>query len=373
MGYLNEDQELMLDSVKEFCEQNLDPRIFTDIEQDKFPYDLFAQMQEMGLTSLMLPKEYGGSGESMVCKSMIEKEIAHHSMSMALIGTDSSVADLVIRAGTQEQKDHYLPLLLKKPGGFAFTEPSGGSDVAAMKTTAVREGDDWVINGQKTFISFAQQCDLFLVAARTNETGKGGISTFLVPKDAEGFTVGSSFHKLGMKASDTAELFFDNVHVPASAMVGQENKGLHAVLSLLDEARLGVAAVATGIAEAAIEKAADFAKQRVAFGGPVAAKQGIQWYFADMQTKVAASRALLFEVARAYDAGEPITEGAAEAKLFASTIALEVTEKAVQICGGYGLMNDFGVERLFRDAKCCAIIEGTSEIQKLVIARACLS
>lgn len=373
MNYLNEDQQLMLDSVKEFCEKKIDPRILTDIEEDKFPDDVFAEMQDMGLTTLTLPEQYGGLGESMVLKSSVEREIAKHSMSLALIGTDCSVAHLLLRAGTPEQIERYMPMLQEKPGGFGFTEPGGGSDVAALQTVAKKDGDDWVINGQKTFISFVNQGDLFLIAARTNETGKGGISTFMVHRDTPGFKVGSVFHKLGMKASDTGELFLDDVRVPQSAMIGPENKGMHAVLSLLDEARIGVAAVACGLAEAAIEKAAKFAKERIAFGGPIAMKQGIQWYFSDMSTKLSAADALLMEASRAYDEGLPVTVPAAKAKLYASDMALDVTAKAVQICGGYGLMDDYGVERLFRDAKCCAIIEGTSEMMKLVIARAALA
>lgn len=373
MTYLNEDQELMLDAVKEFCETKLAPRVLTDIEQDIFPDDLFKQMQEMGITSLTLPEEYGGAGESTVLKTMIEEEIARHSMSLALIGTDSSVAHLVIRFGTPEQQAEYVPQLLETPGAFAFTEPGGGSDVSALTTTAVKDGDEWVINGQKTFISFVNQCDYFLVAARTNETGDGGITTFLVHRDTPGFKIGSVFHKLGMKCSDTGELFFDNVRVPQSAMIGKENKGMHAVLSLLDEARLGVAAVALGIAEEAMDRAATFAKERIVFGKPVAAKQGIQWYFTDMKTKIEATRALVMQVASDLDEGKRITTGAAMAKYYASEVALEVTSRAVSICGGYGLMNDYGVERLFRDAKCCSIIEGTSEVLKLVIARDALA
>ncbi len=373
MNYLNEDQELMLDSVRQLCEQHLDPIIDETIEKDVFPDEILKMMQELGIPSLTLPEEFGGLGEGMVLKCAIEKEIAKHSMSMAFIGTDSSVAHLVLRTGTHEQIGHYLPKLLDKPGAFGFTEPTGGSDVAGLQTVARRDGDEWVIDGQKTFISYVNQCDVFLIAAKTAETGKGGLSTFLVERGTPGFTVGSIFHKLGFRGSDTGELFLDGVRVSQSAMIGPENKGMRAVLSLLDEARIGVAAVACGIAEAAIEKARDFAKERIAFGGPVAAKQGIQWYFAEMEAKRAAAEALLMEAAQAFDAGQPITTAAAKAKLVASEMALEVTEKAVQICGGYGLMNDFGVERLYRDAKCCSIIEGTSEILKLVIAREVLA
>lgn len=372
MSYLNEEQELMLESIKTFCETRIEPRI-DSIEEDIFPADLYEQMQEMGIPSLTLPEEYGGIGESAVFKTIVEETIARSSMSLALIGTDCSVAHLILRCGTPEQIETYLPLLLEKPGGFAFTEPSGGSDVAAISTTAIKDGNEWIINGQKTFISFVNECDYFLVAARTNETGEGGLSTFLVPKTANGFRVGSIFHKLGMKASDTGELFFDDVRVPDSALIGRENKGMYAVLSLLDEARLGVAAVALGLAEEAMARAANFAKERIVFGSPVAAKQGIQWYFAEMSTKIEAARALVMRVAADLDAARPISVGAAQAKLFATEVALEATSKAVSICGGYGLMDDYGVERLFRDAKCCQIIEGTSEILKLVIARDALA
>lgn len=373
VGYLNEDQELMLDSVKEFCVNELDPRVLTDLEHDVFPNDLLDRMKELGLPTMTLPEEYGGLGESMVAHVAVEKEIAKHNMTMALVGTNCVVASLVIRMATQEQKDKYLDSLVANPAGFAFTEPVAGSDAAGIQTTAVRDGDEWVINGQKTFISFVNQCEYFFISARTNETGEGGISTFLVPSNAPGFKVGSIFHKLGMKGSDTGELFFEDLRVPQIALIGRENHGLQVALSLLDEARLGVASCAVGIAEAAFEKAVEYTKGRIAFGRPLAKNQGLQWYAAEMHTKIAAARALLFEVARAYDEGESITVGAAEAKYFATQVALDVTTKAIQMCGGYGLTDDFGVERLFRDAKTCGIIEGADEILKIVAARGAMS
>lgn len=365
MSYLNEDQELMLDSVKEFVENELAPRVEQMEEQNEFPVDLLDRMKELGLTNLMLPEEYGGLAESMVLHVAIEEEIAKTSMVMAIAGTANMIADLMLRMGTPEQIEKYLPQLLEQGGGFAFTEPGAGSDSAGIETTAAPDGDEWVINGQKTWISYMNQTDFFLCSAKT----EAGVSAFLIDSKADGFTKGKPFHKLGMRGSDTGELFFDNVRVPADALIGKEGKGLHAVLGVLDEARLGVAACAVGLAESALEKAVAYAKERVAFGRPIASFQGLQWYAAEMRTKIAAARALLYQVASDYDAGRSITVGAAEAKLFASQVALDVTQRAIQMCGGVGLMDDFGLERLFRDAKVCSITEGTDEILKLVIAR----
>ena len=212
-----------------------------------------------------------------------------------------------------------------------------------------------------------------MVSAKTSDDPKNNISVFLVPKNAPGFKIGSLFHKLGMRASDTGELFFDNLRLPSDALIGQEGKGLRAALSLLDEARLGVASCALGIAEESIDRARTFVKDRVAFGKPLATKQGLQWYLAEMQMSFDAAQALVLQAAQAYDAGESIVTSAAEAKLFATKVAIEVSGKAVQMCGGYGLIEDFGVERLYRDAKMCAIIEGTDEVLKMVVSRAVLA
>ncbi len=366
MNYLNEDQELMLEAVREFVSGELEPRIGELEKENKFPTDLLDRMKELGLNNMMLPEEHGGLGESMVLHMAIEKEIAKTSMVMAIAGTANMIAALMLRMGTPEQIEKYLPQLIEQGGGFAFTEPCAGSDSAGIETTAVREGDEWVINGQKTWISYMNQTDYFLCSAKT----EAGVSAFLIDSKAEGFTKGQPFHKLGMRGSDTGELFFDNVRVSSDALIGKEGKGLHAVLGVLDEARLGVAACAVGLSEAALEKAVAYAKERTAFGRPIAAFQGLQWYGSEMASKIAAARSLLFEVARDYDEGRPITVGAAQAKLFASEVALDVTQRAVQMCGGMGLMDDFGIERLYRDAKVCAITEGTDEILKLVISRA---
>lgn len=366
---LTEDGELMVKAAQEFCETQVAERVETDLEKGIFPDDLFQEMKGLGFHLIALPTDCGGVGAGLTTALAVEKEIAKTSMTLAIIGTNCAVASLLVRMGTDEQKKKYLPEVLESPCGFAFTEPTAGSDASAIKTTAVKDGDEWVINGQKTFISFVNQAPYYLVSAVTNESGKGGISAFLVPRTAKGFEVGSIFHKLGLRGSDTGELFFNNLRVPADALIGKENKGLHASLSLLDEARMGVAACALGLSEAAIEKATEFVKERETFGRPVITNQGIQWYLAEMATKVSAANALLFEVARQYDEGENITVGSAKAKLFATQTAIEVTNQAVQMCGGYGLIEEFGVERLLRDAKTCGILEGTNEVLKIVISR----
>ena len=369
MGYLNDEQLLMLEAVKEFNENELAPRIASDLEQDRLPRELIDRMKELGFLGITIPQEYGGLGESMVTQAAIEKELAKENVTVAMVGTATLAQNALIRLGTDEQKQKLLPLIQGEPVGFAITEPAAGSDVSAMQTTAKRDGDEWVINGQKTFISFVDQCDYFVVGARTNETGDGGISTFLVPKSAPGFKVGSFFKKLGVHGSGTAEIFFDGVRVPAINLIGKENKGMHVALSMLDEARVSVAAFAVGLCEAAIEKSVEYAKTRIAFGKPLAAKQGLQWYFADMDARTSAARALMYQAARNFDEGEPVSADAARAKYVATQAAQFVTDKAVQICGGLGLMEDFGVERLYRDSKVLTIIEGTDEILKMVISR----
>ncbi|WP_080797153.1 acyl-CoA dehydrogenase family protein [Arabiibacter massiliensis] len=369
MGYFNEDQEIILDSVKEFCETVLAPRVATDLEQDVFPMDVLESMRELGYPNCTISEQWGGLGESMVLHSAIEVEVAKTNLSMALIGCSNPIATLVEQIGTQEQKEAFMPGLVAGQGGLGFTEPCAGSDSAGIQTTAVKDGDEWVINGQKTFISFLGIFDWYLISARTNETDQGGISAFLVHKDTPGLKIGSLFDKLGMHGSNTGELFLEDVRVPQLNMIGKENHGLRGVLSVLDEARMGTASAAVGIAEAALEKAVVYAKERIAFGKPISSFQGISWYFAEMAAKISAARALLFEVSRDFDEGKNVAAGAAKAKWFAAQVAVEVTDRAVQICGGMGIVEDYGVARLYRDARVIPIIEGTDEVLKIVVAR----
>ena len=334
MAYLNEDQELILDSVKEFCAEVLAPRVETDLEKEQFPVDVLEQMREMGFPNCSIAEEWGGLGESMVLHVAMEIEVAKTNLAMALAGCSNPIATVISHVGTEEQKEYFMPRLIAGGGGLGFTEPVAGSDSNGIQSVAVKDGNEWVINGQKTFISYLGILDWYLVSARTNETGEGGISAFMVHKDTPGFKLGSMFEKMGMRGSMTGELFLEDVRVPEMNLIGQENHGLRGVLAVLDEARIGTASAAVGIAEAAMEKAVDFAKERIAFGRPIATFQGLQWYFAEMQTKIDAARELLMKVARDFDEGKSVTVGAAEAKLFAAEVACFVTDRAVQICGG---------------------------------------
>ncbi|MGI6590866.1 MAG: acyl-CoA dehydrogenase family protein [Eggerthellaceae bacterium] len=372
MNYLNEDQELMVDSVREFAQQEVEPIVLERMEEnDEFPLDLIDRMWDLGIPTMTLPEEYGGIGETKVCQLAVVEELSKVDAGLALAGTSSVVVSLLLRVGTDEQKKKYLPILLdRNPCAFAFTEPTAGSDSGGIQTTAVHEGNEWIINGQKTFITCAGSAKYFLISAKTKATEKGGISAFLFPADAPGVKVGSIFNKLGMHGTDTGELFFEDVHVPEDALIGIPDHGLRATLSLLDEARLSVAAAAIGTAEAALAKGIEFIKERDAFGTKLSNMQGLQWYVAECSSKIAAARALLYEVAQEFDNHENVTADAARAKLVATDMCCEVTNKAVQLCGGLGTVHDYGVERFYRDAKMFQIIEGTSEILKIVISRA---
>ena len=370
MQVFTEEQQLMINIAKEFVRDKLVPRI-NDLENDKFPADLFDELHDLGFVNMMLPEEYGGLGEKMVTHMAIVEEFAKESLTMAIVCNANMISELLIDFATDEQKKIFFPRYSegRHMAGFAFTEPTAGSDAGGIQSTAVKDGDDWIINGQKTFISYLHQCSGFLVSARTNETDEGGISTFLVEKDWPGVEVGSIFHKLGMRGSETGELFFKNVRVPSIYMIGTENWGLPLVLKVLDEARLAVAMCGVGIAQGAMEKAIAFIKQREQFGKKISSFQGIKWYVAEMDAQISAARALVYDVANDYDRGRFITEGAAKAKFYAAQVAHDVTEKAIQLCGGYGLVNDFGLERYYRDAKILSITEGTSEILKTIVAR----
>jgi alkylation response protein AidB-like acyl-CoA dehydrogenase len=358
----------MIDSIREFNEKKVAPLV-PEIEKDHFPRELLDEMSELGLFGLSIPEEWEGSGESMVMQCAVIEELAKECFTVSWIASATLVQKAIIYMGADEQKAKLLPPLLNHPVAFAVTEPGAGTDVSAMTTSAVKDGDEWVINGQKTFISFVDQADYVAVFAKTHETGDGGISMFLVPKDTPGFKVGSVFEKIGAHGSGTAELFLEDVRVPAMNLIGRENKGMRIALSLLDEARVTVAAGAVGICERAIEVSAGYIKQRVAFGKPLATKQGLQWYLAEMKARTDAAKALVMQAARNFDEGDPVALDAASAKLIATRTALFVVDKAVELCGGMGLVKDFGLERLYRDAKVLTIVEGTDEVMKMVISR----
>ncbi|MDR2035694.1 MAG: acyl-CoA dehydrogenase family protein [Coriobacteriales bacterium] len=370
MQVFTEEQQLMINIAKEFVQEKLVPQI-PDIEEGNFPANLIDELQDLGFINMMLPEEYGGLEEKMVTHMAIVEEFAKENLTTAIVCNSNMISSLLIDFASDEQKKLFFPKYSedKHMAGLGFTEPTAGSDAAGIQTTAVKDGDDWILNGQKTFVSYLNQCSAFLVSARTNETDEGGISTFLVEKDLPGVEVGSIFKKIGMHGSETGELFFKNVRVPAIYLIGTENWGLPLVLKVLDEARLAVAMCGVGIAQGALDKAVAYVKEREQFGRKISSFQGIKWYIAEMESEIAAARALVYDVANDYDNKKFITKGAAMAKWFASEVAMRVTEKAVQMCGGMGLVEDFGLERYFRDAKVLSITEGTSEILKIVIAR----
>ncbi|MCL1846994.1 MAG: acyl-CoA dehydrogenase family protein [Coriobacteriia bacterium] len=360
----------MVSSAKEFIEAELKPRI-PELEANQFPADLIDKLHELGFMNMMLPEEYGGLGERMTTHMAIVEEFAKVNLTMAIVANQNMVGELLLDFATEEQKKLFFPKYSEDGNwaGFGFTEPTAGSDAGGIQTTAVKDGDDWIINGQKTFISYINICSAFLVSAKTNETDEGGISLFLVEKDLPGVEVGSIFHKLGMHGSETGELFFKDVRVPSIYMIGTENWGLPLVLKVLDEARLAIAMCGVGMAQGALDIAKAFVKEREQFGRKIKSFQGIKWYIAEMETKISAARALVYDVANDYDNGRLITVGTAKAKLFSAQMCMEVTDMAIQLCGGYGLVDDFGLERYFRDAKILSITEGTSEIMKVLIAQ----
>ena len=370
--YLTEDEDLIIGAAEEFRDEVLEPHIAIDLEKDVVPMDVLEQMREMGFTNASVPEAVGGMGQGMALQCALDATISKSSLAMAFMGCSNPVATLVARVGTPEQIERFLPGMLAGQCGLGFTEPNAGSDSSGITTMAVKDGDEWIINGQKTFISYVNVFDYFLISALTKETDEGGASVFLVHKDMPGFKVGSIFHKLGLHGSNTGELFFEDMRIPQINMIGKENKGLRYVLAVLDECRLTNAACAVGLAQGAFEKAKEFSKQRVAFGKPICKHQGLSWYIAEMEAQLAAARALVFDVAHDCDAGKNITADAAKAKLFAGQVASFVTDRAVQICGGYGLTEDFGVARYYRDARFIPILEGTDEVLKIVISRAAL-
>jgi alkylation response protein AidB-like acyl-CoA dehydrogenase len=345
-----------------------------DIDRtSEYPWDIRELFGEHDILALPYPEEYGGTGTGTLMLQMAVEEIAKASASCALILMIQELGTLPIQLfGTDEQKQRLLPRCAtgEWSPAFALSEPEAGSDPAGMRTTAVRDGDEWVINGQKNWISNATIADFYVVFAKTDRES-GRISAFIVEKDREGFDPGPLEHKLGIKGSPTGSPSFTDVRVPQENMVGVEGKGLSVALATLERTRLGAAAQAVGIAQGATDYANEYAKERIAFGKPINQLQGIQFKLADMETQTAAARELLYKACAMADRGEPgLGKYTSMAKLFASDVAMGVTVEAVQVLGGYGYVNDYPLERMMRDAKITQIYEGTNEIQRVVIARA---
>lgn len=374
-----EEQTILRDVARKFAEEVVAPRAADIDKESKFPHDLFAKMTELGFTGVAFPEEYGGSGATDVERVIIIEEIAKKcATTAATLSIHGSFGVFVKNWGTEEQKKKYLPRVCS--GGslaaFALTEPGAGSDAGAVRTTAILDEatGEYVINGRKCFITGGSIADVVALIASTDPSQKiKGLSCIIVEKGTPGFSVGKIEDKMGLHGSETAELIFEDCRVPKENLVGQEGKGFHMSMVVLDGSRVGIAAQAVGIAEGALAEAIKYCKEREQFGKPIGANQGLQWYLAEMATKTEVAKIYTYYAASLKAAGKPFSKEAAMAKYFASENARFVTNLALQIHAGYGYMRDYPLERMYRDAKITEIYVGTNEIHKMVIARAVMS
>ena len=374
---LTEEQREIQKLARDFALAEIAPHSAAWDRDAHFEPSLVPKMGELGFLGMMIPEQYDGLGLDTLTYLLALEEIAVVDASVAVMMSvhNSLPTQMLLRWGTEEQKRKYLKPMARgeKLGAFALSEPDAGSDAASLRTQAVRDGDSWVLNGTKAWVSSGTKGDVILAMARTDapddRRGARGISTFIVTPDMPGFRMGKKEDKMGLRASPTVQLVFDNLRVPAENLVGEPGSGFIYAMQSLDNRRLGIAAQSVGIARAALEHAAAYAAERRQFGKPIKEFQAIQFKLADMATRVSASRALLHAAATAKDRGQPVTQFGSMAKLMASETAMWATTQAVQIFGGYGYVKDYPVEKLFRDAKVTEIYEGTSEIQRIVIAR----
>jgi alkylation response protein AidB-like acyl-CoA dehydrogenase len=372
---LTEEQELFRRTVHEFAEREIVPIAHELDENEEYPRATVAKMADLGLMGLLVPEEYGGSGASTLDYALGIEEIswadASHSVVMSV--NNSLVCEPIVRFGTSEQKQRFLPALARGEyvGAYCLSEPTSGSDASNMNTQARRDGDSFVLDGTKSWITNGGQAGLYLVYALSNpDVPKArGITAFLVPADTPGLRAGKKEKKLGIRASSTTQIFFEDCRVPADAVLGKVDEGFKIAMATLDGGRIGIGAQALGIAQRAFDESVRYAKEREAFGHPIADFQGLQWRLADMGTRIECSRLLIYRAARMKDAGQSFSKQASMAKLFASETAMFCAHAAVQMFGGYGFVREYPVEKLFRDAKITEIYEGTSEIQRLVISR----
>jgi len=370
---LTDEQRMLRDMVREFAEKEIKPRAPEIDRTDEFPWDLWRRMADLGLLGMTLPPEYGGTGMDTVAWAIAQEEMARASVVVADLQLSSKLMqDLILRNGSDSQKEKYLPAMGRgeKICVFGQTEPGTGSDVAGITTTARPERDGYVLNGTKRFITGALACDLAVVVATVDKSkGRQGISLFLVEKGTPGFSPGAKEKLMGVRGMATGELVFDNCWVPRECLLGAEGEGFKRAMMSLDTGRIGIGCEALGMAQAAMEESIRYAKQRLAFGGPIANLQAVQFKLADMSAGIEAARLRLRHAAWLKDQGRPIIREAAEAKLLASDLAVRVISEALQIHGAYGYSTDFPIERMYRDSKVYQIWEGTSEIQRVVIAR----
>jgi alkylation response protein AidB-like acyl-CoA dehydrogenase len=371
---LPESHRALKASLQDFCERKVKPYAREWDKDEKFPMEVVRELGQLGVMGMLVSEEYGGPAMDSLAVAMAVEEIARYDGSLALtVASHNGLGTSHIRVfGNEDQKRKYLPKLASGEwlGAWGLTEPGSGSDASGMKSTAVRKGDKWILNGAKMFITQGTVGDVFVVLALTApEKRQKGITAFILEKGMPGFSQRPIHGKLGMRSSDTAELILEGVEVPDSQRLGEVDHGFIDTLKILDKGRITIGALAVGLARGALEESVRYARERTAFGQPIAEFQGLRWMFADMKTEVDAARLLVHRAAWMADHGQPYTQAASMAKLFASEVAMRACNKAVQIHGGYGYTREFPVERYLRDAKLCEIGEGTSEIQRSIIAR----
>lgn len=370
---LTKEQELVRQMVRDFAVNEVKP-IAAEIDvTERFPMENVKKMGELGMMGIPFPTEFGGAGGDVLSYILAVEELSKVCATTGVIlsAHTSLCASLINENGTPEQKEKYLRDLCtgNKIGAFGLTEPGAGTDAAGQQTTAVLDGDNYILNGSKIFITNGGVADTFIVFAMTDKSkGTKGISAFIVEKGFPGFSIGKKEDKLGIRASSTTELIFENCVVPKENLIGREGKGFGIAMKTLDGGRIGIAAQALGIAEGALDEAIKYMKERKQFGRPIAAFQGLQWMVAEMSTKIEAARFLVYKAAWLKENKQPYSIDAARAKLYAAEVAMDVTTKAVQLFGGYGYTKEYPVERMMRDAKITEIYEGTSEVQRMVIA-----
>ena len=372
--YSPENQKMIIDMVRDFAEKHIRPHVMEWDEAQTFPIETFKKLGELGLMGVLVPVEYGGSGLGYFEYVNVIVEISKvcGSIGLSVAAHNSLCTGHIMAFGNEEQKQRWLPKLATAEwiGAWGLTEANTGSDAMGMNTTAVLDGDHYVVNGSKNWITHGKSGNVAVVMVRTGAKGdSNGISTLVIEKGTPGFTHGKKENKLGMRASETTELIFDNCRVPKENLLGNEGEGFKQAMYVLDGGRISIAALSLGIAKGALEAAINYSKERHQFGQPIASFQGISFKIADMATEVEAAELLIMQAADLKNRGKNVTKESAMAKYFASEVCVRVATEAVQIFGGYGYTKDFPVEKFYRDSKLCTIGEGTSEIQKLVISR----
>lgn len=375
---LPEDAAALRDAVRKFAAERIRPYAREWDREQKIPDDLVPQLGELGLMGLLTPDEFGGAGLGYLANAVVMEELARQDGGVALLVAAHNglcLAHLNLHAN-DDQKRQYLPKLAAGEwvGAWGLTEPGSGSDAVALATRAERDGNGWRINGQKMFITNGARAQIFVIIARTDpDAGSKGISAFIVERDTPGFSVGAKEDKLGMRSSDTVPLTLEDVHVAGDALIGVEGQGFINAMQVLERGRVGIGALSVGLARGCLEESIAYANERRAFGKPIAAQQAIQWKLADIATRLEAARLMVHDAAQALDRGEDAAQRASMAKLFASEVATQAGLQAIQVHGGYGYTKDMPVERYMRDAKLCEIGEGSSEVQRIIIARRVLA